>query len=101
MTPTTKAIALPPGTIGATTVVFVLVVVVRIVEEDTVELVTRVVDVDTVETTVVVKVPVTTGEDNRSIAESSGTGGLGYGGLVDDVKERLEPTIHPLPGEVK
>ena len=81
---------------------FVLVVLVRIVEVDTVELVMNVVAVETVETMVEMEVvvPMTSDGESRSIADNSaGDGGLGIG--VDAVKDRLEPTIHPLPGEVK
>ena len=87
---------------GVTIVVFVLVMLVTMVEVLTVEPVRKVVDIDTVETMVVTEVvtPRTSGGDMRSIAESSaGDGGLGIG--VDAVKDRLEPTIHPYPGEVK
>jgi hypothetical protein len=93
---------LAPELGGVTIVVFVLVMLVTMVEVLTVEPVRKVVDIETVETMVVTEVvtPRTSGGDMRSIAESSaGDGGLGIG--VEAVKDRLEPTIHPYPGEVK
>jgi hypothetical protein len=80
---------------GGTTVVFVLVTAVNIVEVLTVEPVTKVVDVETVETAVTVAFAIPLEGKNRSMVAR---------GLVPAIivwlKSTGVPTVHPLPESI-